>query len=211
MDGVRSFYYEFEQGTPEWFEIRSGCITGSGIKNLLTQKMGKGFYGYVNNIIEVINTGESDLQHFENVATRWGNEYEPHAARAYKYKVLQELSTPAFVKTHPLIGCSPDLITQGDNVLGEIKCYYTPNKASNLRGKIEKVYIPQCNFNAAVCGCSEFDYITFDPRNEGQKLWIERHKVDTALLSNMQYRINVAIRMINEGTNSSYPKFKFAT
>tara|TARA_R110002020_G_scaffold296776_1_gene512540 strand:+ start:1845 stop:2477 length:633 start_codon:yes stop_codon:yes gene_type:complete len=206
----RTFYYEFEQGSDEWYKIRSGCITGSGFKNLITQKWGRGAQTYVDNIIHVLKTGESDLQHFSNAATEWGNEQEPYAARAYRYTKLTEVALPAFVKVHPLVGCSPDFITQTGNVLGEIKCYYTKGKVLAREGKIEKVYVPQCNFNAAICGCTEFDYVTFDPRNNnGEKLFIERHKVDKILLRSSESRINRAINQINSELLTSFPMFKF--
>lgn len=141
----------YKQKSPEWLDQRSNYLTASTIagaigalgpvarETLMTDKVSygkaKGFTG--------------------NVATRWGNKYEPAANAIYAYRTSAKIYDFGMVtnKKYPFLGVSPDGITL-DNML-EIKCPYS----RVIDGKIKKAYYHQMQEQMAVCEFDKCDFL----------------------------------------------------
>lgn len=124
--------FDFEQRSPEWYEVRRGIPTASrfstimasgkdGEDSITRQKL---LYRLAGEII----SGETD-ETFRNEAMDRGIAMEPLIRDGYQKGTFFPLSQPGFVKrtahdplaTEPLIvGCSPDSFVGDDGVL-EIK------------------------------------------------------------------------------------------
>lgn len=166
------------QGTPEWFALRRGLFTGSEIENICKPK-GLGATGetYIyQKVAEILTSPEFDT-HFENEATRWGNEYEPLAAHVHGKR--SDLTTEDIgFQVHYLykfLGASPDRKVYDKGAIGisEYKCPFNGenhikhmmiDSVDYLKSNFAKYYWQMvCEF---VCtkDATFVDFVSFDPR-----------------------------------------------
>lgn len=158
-----------EQGTPEWYAVRLGKITGSRISDMMAQgKGGAPSASRANYAAELVcerMTGMNTPSGFSSYDTDRGNELEPFARAAYceRTEVLVEqigfFDHPAI----PWFGVSPDGFVDDDGTV-EIKC---PNAANHIAtiiaGKPPSKYLPQMQAGLLVTGRKWCDYISFHP------------------------------------------------
>lgn len=111
-----------EQGSEEWFRVRSGMPTASKFATV----MAKGAKGaesktrdeYMRKLVGEIITGEP-AESYTNAAMERGHEMEGEARALYAYLRGVEPYQVAFIKNGPK-GCSPDALI-GDVGMAEIK------------------------------------------------------------------------------------------
>jgi len=99
-----------------------------------------------------------------NVATRWGQKYEPVATQIYERKTREEVIEFGLIRHHayPWLGASPDGITPGGRML-EIKCPYR----RKITGIPPFYYWIQVQLqlevcNLPVCDFAEYKFIELD-------------------------------------------------
>lgn len=168
------------QGTSEWLMQRRGLFTGSEIENICKPK-GLGATGetYIyQKVAEILTPPEFDT-HFENEATRWGNEQEPLAAHVHERRKNVMTEEIGF-QVHPLysfLGASPDRKVFDNGTIGvaEYKCPF--NGENHIKHMmIDSVEYFKANFPKyywqTICEyiCTPdvtfVDFISFDPRME---------------------------------------------
>lgn len=106
---------DVEQGTPEWFELRCGVVTGTGFAKVLAKGRGnqpsKVRTEYLRQIACERITGQRvEEGGFSSYWMQRGTELEPEARAAFEFLTGETVETPAFVyadKTK-LCGVSPD-------------------------------------------------------------------------------------------------------
>lgn len=114
--------FNFEQGSPEWFECRLGIPTASMFSTVLASGRGGGESKtrktYMLKLIGEILTGEYS-EGYSNSHMERGTAMEPEARSAYEFVSSVECQQIGFVKNHNA-GASPDSFV-GDSGLLEIK------------------------------------------------------------------------------------------
>lgn len=161
---------DFEQGTPEWLEIRCGKITASKIKDVLAKaKSGNGESAtrrnYMMQLIAERLTG-CVADSYTNAAMAWGTQYEPEARNRYEFTSGLTVDQIAFAD-HPTIemaGCSPDGILP-DGAIWEAKCPLTATHLQwMLDGGVPAEHQHQMFFQMDVMQAPYGIFTSYDPR-----------------------------------------------
>lgn len=162
---------ECTQGTEEWFEARTGKVTGSVIADAIAMlKRGNGETQGRKDLKAILAAerigGEMLRSSFVSNAMQWGVETEPRARGAYEMRNGLLVDTVGFV-CHPSIewaGCSPDGLVGTDGAI-EIKC---PNSSTHieylLANRVPPEYEPQVMWTLACTEREWLDFISFDDR-----------------------------------------------
>jgi exodeoxyribonuclease (lambda-induced) len=137
-----------EQGTPEWFSMRKGRITGSKFKDA-RDRTAKGLPTakcslYALDVARERCGGKAG-QVFQNAAMRFGTEQEPFAREAYERTTGNVVFEVGFITDDSgFFGLSPDGLIDDDGVL-EIKTMVSSDTlfTALVDGDIS-AYIDQC-------------------------------------------------------------------
>ncbi len=163
-----------EQGTDEWFQLRTGNITASRISDVVAKiKTGWGAsrQTYKKALIAERLTN-IPTKMYTSQAMQWGNDMEDDAALYYEFMTDYQVETVGYVQ-HPLIeraGASPDRLVN-DVGLVEIKCPNTETHAETLRTQtIPKKYRLQMQWQMACTDREWCDFVSFDPRIQQEEL-----------------------------------------
>jgi len=192
---------EMDQRSEEWFKMRLGKITGSGVADLLKKGRGKdAMFGdmaktYISSKIAEKLTGDvPDM--VSSRATDWGIENEDYAIEIYESETWSSVETVGFVVRDEWTGCSPDGLVGADGII-EVKCPY--NSTNHLKtiesGEVPAKHLPQVVFNTLICGRDWCDFISFDPRfPEASRLFVKRVLLSdhAELVEEMELRIAIA-------------------
>lgn len=137
-------YYDFEQGSEQWIQIRNKFITASAIGQIIK---GNKSADYRNLLAEKASNGEY-RSFFGNTATKWGHKYEPVANMLFEYKNNVTIYEYGLIYNpkYPYLAVSPDGITSNNEML-EIKCPYS----RKIDGKIKREYEHQIQQQLLVC------------------------------------------------------------
>jgi hypothetical protein len=113
-------YYEIKQGTEEWHNIRYGKIGGTLSKGLFV----KSDTLLIDVLSETIEPIEIDFDSFESADMVRGYELEPLARQELSKYIGVELLECGWLQCEeiPLLGISPDGISQDETISAEIKC-----------------------------------------------------------------------------------------
>tara|TARA_R110000868_G_scaffold35798_1_gene127858 strand:- start:27334 stop:27981 length:648 start_codon:yes stop_codon:yes gene_type:complete len=166
------------QGTSEWLAIRRALFTGSEIENICKPK-GLGTTGetYIfDKVAEMLTPIEFDT-HFENDATRWGNEHEPTGVYVHEKRSDSKAEEIGFQVHHAyqFLGASPDRKVYRGGKVGvlEVKCPYEGknhikhmmiDSVEYFKAEFPKYYWQTvCEF---ICtpDVTFVDFVSFDPR-----------------------------------------------
>ena len=193
-----------EQGSPEWFVARSGCVTSSRIADVVAKRKrvtaGKEPEEMACRrdmryelMVELL-TGNA-TQHYVSKWMEEGRDREPIA------RVEYEIATDCIVRTvgfvyHPFIkraGASPDGLIDDDGLL-EIKCPAVHTHVDYLlKGEIPEEYRPQMLWQMACCERSWCDFVSYSPEvPEKYQLFIRRlecSKEDAALIRGYELEV----------------------
>lgn len=121
--------HNVDQGSAEWFELRTGRPTASDFSKIITSKgePSKSMTGYATLLAGEVYAGKP-LDGFEgNQWTNRGKELEPDAKAMYEFTHDCDLEQVGFI-TDDLVryGCSPDSLRDSDGMV-EIKCLKAEN------------------------------------------------------------------------------------
>jgi hypothetical protein len=159
-------FYDIEQNTDEWFDMRGGVLNGSKL-GIVMANFGKAFgepakrYA-VDIAIEQI-TGRPTASNYSNSSMDFGHEQEPVAVNEYEQRYFCEVSNGGFFKSD-FIGCSPDGLLYDNGVI-EIKSaesnsiHYQRIRKNN----IDSQYKWQCIGNLKFTGRDYLDFISWCP------------------------------------------------
>jgi len=109
------------QGTPEWFDIKRGKVSATGIKDIQAKGKGVSREKYKTKVVLERITGKT-AETFSNGNMERGVELEDVARQMYEQRELVEVQQVGFID-HPVIpmyGVSPDGLV-GDDGMCEIK------------------------------------------------------------------------------------------
>lgn len=170
----KTITYEYPQRSTEWFNVRLGCVTGSGVTNVFAKSEAK--KKYKTKLIVERLTNETQDNDFVSSAMLWGIEKEDMARVAYQEQNEVFVKQEGFIKIeNEFIGYSPDGLVN-ENGLIEIKCPSSGIHFEYLDSEeIPKEYINQMILGMIVTNRSWCDFISFDPRfPKSMQLFVKR-------------------------------------
>ena len=160
-----------EQGSRDWFRMRSGVITASKAENLLAKKGTAKRDGYMAELVAQIATGLLPDE-VSAKALQWGKDNEQDAQDAYSAATFEIVSTIPFIykDESKRFGCSPDGMCANHGL--ELKSpWATRTYIEFICGdKIKPEYMKQCQYSMWVSGFERWDFANFDPRMIKNKL-----------------------------------------
>ena len=173
--------HDLPQGSPEWFDLRAGMITASGMKNVLAKGKGKTRKTYMYKLIGEVFTGEY-TEGFSNAHTDRGHELEPEARALYESELDCVVSECGFmVETDINVGYSPDGVT--DDGLLEIKTRLPHLMAETLdTQKVPSEHKAQIQCGLWVTGKEWLDFVAYWP---GMPVFIQRVTRDDEYIKTM--------------------------
>lgn len=142
-------YFDVEQGSIDWHQLRAGCITASNFGTAMSRLRNGEYSAEAKALgfrlaIERISRELLDVDRFENFAMRRGNRLEPVARLKHEARIGQLIETPGMVRTlDGLYGASPDGLIGLDGG-SEYKCLVDPSRIGSilLDGDISE-FLPQ--------------------------------------------------------------------
>ena len=168
--------HNFEQNTPEWYEVRLGKFTGSDFHTLRGKGITKDAIMH-KKAAERITGTRADADSYTNKHMERGNQLELDAVIGYELQTNNIVERVGFVELDQTTGCSPDGLV-GSNGMIEIKCKDN-HTFLKYAGKmnIEPTYKTQMQFNMMVCEREWCDYIVYNPNFENNII-IQRYHAD---------------------------------
>lgn len=158
------YYYDIEQGTKEWRDIRKLHFTASNANTIIAN--GKGLQTLVDDMLsEYYSSGNFPeyTDDYKNYQMKRGNDFEEKARKIYEFETGNKVDTVGFIELDEHIGVSPDGLI-GDDGLIEIKNHSDKVflKLAETK-KIDKKYLDQMQMQMFVSGRSWCDYFAFNP------------------------------------------------
>lgn len=186
-----------KQGSDAWHILRAGLITGSRIKDVMSNGRGgkpsQKRISYKYELLAEIMTFEIKDQP-KAKALDWGNTVEECAREAYEIKTGNIVTQVPFVE-HPTIklcGSSPDGLVRKDGGI-EIKCPFTTEvHLKTIAEGVPEEHLHQIQCNMAVTGRQWWDFISYDPRVPAHlQLYVETVERDEEFIQTMEREIKI--------------------
>lgn len=184
-----------EQGSPEWFQQRIGCCTGSRVGDAIGKlKSGKYSASRGAYAMELVCERLTNLtpSHFVTEAMQWGIEQEPVARAAYEIAAEVEVEDGCYAMHDEIkwFGASSDGLVGQDGCI-EIKC---PTSLTHLQwvidGCVPDEHLGQMKAAMSCYGRKWCDFISFDPRMPKElRLFIRRLERDEAMIQEMESEV----------------------
>ena len=161
-------FYDVEQGSDSWFELRKGRPTASNFKRILTPK-GKLSAQADDYIAEIIGERFSlippeHVESYTNRSMRWGAITEEEARRFYCMERGTEVTNGGFcMDDEDRFGASPDFLV-GEDGAGELKCVQPGTQVRYLLdGVLPPEHFPQTHGHLIVTGRKYVDWLSYCP------------------------------------------------
>ena len=184
-------FYDIDQNSEEWKDLRLGKFTASTFSDLF---MAKTTAVYQKAIIKVAFervTGESEESYYNTWMQR-GHEKEPFARENYELFTFNSLENGGFYEYSDFIGASPDAKIKGQNGGCEFKCpsFQVYNEYLQTQ-KLPKSYFWQIHGQLLCTGWDFIDYMPFSsPKLKQILITIERNET---ILDQLKTQLNVCI------------------
>lgn len=175
LEGLRGFFgfdpLSVEQGSRDWFRMRSGVVTASKAENMLAKKGTAKRDGYMSELVAQIATGQLP-EEISAKALQWGKDNEQAAHDAYSASTFELVGTIPFIykDDSKRFGCSPDGLCANHGL--ELKSPWSTRTYIEFicADKIKPEYVKQCQYSMWVTGLERWDFANFDPRMIKNKL-----------------------------------------
>jgi hypothetical protein len=189
-------WYDVEQNTDLWLDIRPGKLTGSNIAKVMAN-YGKAFGDPAKRLASVIAceqaTGKrNQIDNYSNEHMERGHVQEPLARKLYEDTYFVDVTNGGFYDCGR-VGFSPDGRVNNDGLI-EIKSVIIPAHISTIkRNKVDPSYKWQNNFNLAYSDRKWIDFVSYCyDFPEQTRLFVHRTTRDdiTEEIKMMDNRIN---------------------
>lgn len=184
--------HNFEQGTPEWFEVRKAKLTASHAQAIGNN--GKGLETYVFELMADYYS-QAEKEQFTSKDTERGNELEKYAREMYELEQGVKVEQVGFIESDEHVGCSPDGLVEKDGLL-EIKCLNDVKHYKLLvkgEKEIESQYEWQVQMQLFITGRKWCDLMFYNPNfKESTKIFriepdkTKRAKLEVGILSGVE-------------------------
>lgn len=194
--------FNFEQGSDEWKNARTGVITASCFSQILAGGKGKTRRTYLLKIVSERITG-NQADTFSNAHMERGHEQESTARDLYVEQNNVEVTQCGFMKNFGL-GYSPDGLVADDGLI-EIKSKLAHLQAEILLDdEIPSEHIAQLQGGLLISERKYIDFISFCP---GMPLFIKRVFRDEDYISKLKVEIFNFEEEVQKAVNTIVSKF----
>lgn len=156
-------FYDVEQNTDEWQQLRCGHLTSSNLSKVMANyglAFGEAAKKLAVDIAVQQITGEIELTHYTNHHMERGHEQEPIARGLYEANTFQNVTNGGFF-SYDFMGCSPDGLIGDDGII-EIKSVIASTHYATLkRAAVDPAYRWQCIGNLKLTGRHYLDFISY--------------------------------------------------
>lgn len=156
-------FYDVEQNTDEWQQLRCGRLTSSNLSKVMAN-YGKAFGEPAKKLAIDIAvqqiTGKRESNSYTNAHMQRGHEQEPIARALYEANTFQDVTNGGFFGGE-FLGGSPDGLVSDDGLI-EIKSVIASTHYSNIkRNNIDPAYKWQCIGNLMLTGRNYLDFVSY--------------------------------------------------
>lgn len=184
--------HNVEQGSPEWFTVRLGKLTGSDAQAIASN--GKGLETLIFEKVAERMTGKMKPQYTNEDMTR-GNELEALARNSYELESGLLVKRVGFIELDEFTGSSPDGLI-GEDGMVEIKCKNDALFAKYMyERKIDSAHNWQIQMNLHISDREWCDYVIFN-ENFPKTTIITRIQRNETEIAKLRAGISVGIAQI---------------
>lgn len=166
IDSLQSEIFNFQQRSPDWYEIRRGRLTASKVSSCFTKvklQLSKRCMDTVATELVAEKELHYEKPDFDTFAMERGRILEDLAIRRYEKVNKCIIESTGFVSNDEHnIGCSPDGINWFNKYGLEIKCPMGPGYLRCTQDGEWRKYIPQCVFSAMILGFDKWRLYIFN-------------------------------------------------
>lgn len=189
--------FDFEQGTPEWLQVRAGILTASTFGDVLANGRGgapsKTRQKLVYSLAAEILSGQPTPSWGENEHTRRGHALEPEVRSLYEAFSDEPVVQVGFCR-RGRIGCSPDSFV-GENGLLEIKTKLPHLQIEALEaGVLPSEHVAQVQGQLLVTGRHWCDFRSYWPGLPELKIRVQR---DTEYMARLDREIKTFLAEVD--------------
>jgi hypothetical protein len=184
-------FYDIEQNTDQWLELRKGHFTASAFNDLFLKPETATYRKCIARVLYEKKTGILlPEERFSSKAMDTGHIREHEARELYESMTFTKVHNGGFFEFDEWLGCSPDGII-GDNGLIQIKCPdFSTIVDYKITGKMPINYLRQMQGELLVTGRKWNDYFVYYPNIEPFIVHLER---DEDIISEIQSKLKTAI------------------
>lgn len=196
-------YFDVEQGSDEWLELRLGKATASRFADILAT-IGKGEAAARRNyraalVVERLMGTIGDR--YANQFMDYGHETEPLARLTYSLKTGLEVKEAGFFQHDELeAGASPDGLVVGHPGGIEIKCRQIGNHILALKNdEMPLEYMAQVQGNMWLTECEWWDFVSFAPElPENAQIFIQRIYRDDSYITRLKNQVKLFLDEVDQ-------------
>jgi hypothetical protein len=188
-------FYDIDQRSDEWFNLRAGKITGSQLSKIMSGETTQGFKDIINRLAsERLHGMRLETDTFISADMQRGIDLEPIAIEMFECETLIEIKNGGFWEYSDSIGDSPDGNFDGGTL--EVKCVkYNTIEKYHIENRIPPEYRYQCQHHLL---CSGSNYGYFMAYNELYKPFIIGYNLDNEVIDKMLERFELCEKLISE-------------
>ena len=187
-------YYNIEQGSDEWHELRKGKLTASNATAIGAN--GSGLKTYCENI--ALDTVGFEKDNYINDVMERGNILEPIARTAYEFENNVSIKEVGFIMNdkYPNVGVSPDGLIE-DNGGCEIKARNNNKHFSLILGNVKEIPYNQIQMTLLITEREWWDFISFNP-NLSKPIFVKRIYPDLVYFEKLKSGFITGNKLISE-------------
>jgi len=186
-------WYNIEQNSDEWFQLRLGKYTASNFGKICAN-MGKAFGSPAvkyarKKALEQVTQELDETDNFTNAYMQRGHELEPIAIELYELQTFNEVTNGGFY-CNDIYGDSPDGLVGSDGCI-EVKSVIPFTHWERIeKGGIDTAYKWQIQGHLLLSGRFWCDFISYCPEFKPKPLYICRVERDEKMLKQLSERLD---------------------
>jgi putative phage-type endonuclease len=187
-------WYDVEQNSETWQELRKNKFTASTFSDLFMKKETAGYKKAIRKVVFERLTGESP-ESFKSEYMDRGHELESAAKEAYEMYSFETVKPGGFFELNEWVGASPDGLIGEDGQI-EIKSpAYNTFIDYLLSGRVPTEYTYQIQGQLYVTGRKWSDFVAYHPN---LPLIVKRVYPDPVMIKEIEIALNIAIEEAKE-------------
>lgn len=191
-------YYNVEQNSQEWFDLKRGKFTASMFADLFAKDTTQTYWNAIYKVVYERLSGETP----ETYSNQWmqrGLELEPIAKEWYELETFNKVNNGGFFELSDWIGCSPDGLIDDDGII-EIKCpAYNTQIGYLLDKQLPKIYEWQVCGQLYITDRIWCDFVSYHPKLPAFVLRVNRDKIkESELILKLNQATDIAEKIINK-------------
>lgn len=186
-------FFDVEQNSEEWDELRLGKFTASSFGDLFMDPKTAGYKKAISKVVGERITGVSEEGYSSKMMNR-GHEMEPLARENYEQLTFETVQNGGFFQYNDFVGASPDGLVGTDGIVEFKQRSYQIYFEFIETGKLPMVNFWQVHGQIFVTGREWCDYAPFNHPN--LKRNIIRVYRDESIMKQLEEKLNESIEIV---------------